>query len=108
MNASLHDMKQWMRTYRSSTLKTLGESLRRKLAGHCNYYGVIGNSQSLGKYWLLCGSLVYKWLNRRSQRRSHNWHGFIEMWQTWAVPAPRVVEGPYQPQTRLALSYAYA
>ena len=108
MNASLRGMKAWIRTNRSSPLKTLGESLRRKLAGHNNYYGVIGNSKSLGKYQHRCRRLVFKWLNRRSQRRSYNWQGFNAMWQNWAMPIPRVVEGPYQPQTRLALSYAYA
>jgi RNA-directed DNA polymerase len=108
MNASLRGIKAWIRNNRSCPLKVLGESLRRKLLGYFNYYGVIGNSESLTNYRFLCQRIIFKWLNRRSQRLSYNWQGFNAMWQNWAMPFPRVVEGPYRPQTRLALSYAYA
>jgi len=108
MNAALKGMKEWIRNNRSSTLKKIGATLARKLLGHYNYYGVIGNSRSLGKYQNLVQKIVQKWLNRRSQRRSYTWKGFSEMWKSWGMPAPRIVEGPYQPQTRLELSYAYA
>jgi hypothetical protein len=36
--------------------------------------------------------LLYKWLNRRSQRRSMKWRTYGERWKTWAMPAPRVME----------------
>ncbi|MDA1067818.1 MAG: hypothetical protein O3C43_15100, partial [Verrucomicrobia bacterium] len=80
---------------------------QRKLQGHYHYYGVRGNAKSLWKYQHLCQRLVFKWLNRRSQRRSYNWHGFREMWKSWGMPAPRMVEGALEPQTRLQLSYGY-
>ncbi len=107
MNESLRGMKEWIRTNRSSTQKKLGETLRRKLQGHYNYYGVRGNAKSLWIYQHLCQRLVFKWLNRRSQRRSYNWHGFSEMWKSWGMPAPRMIEGAYEPQTHLPLSYGY-
>ena len=108
MNESLHKMKNWIRDNHSSTLKKLCESLKRKLQGHNNYYGVIGNAKSVSKYHYHCLQIVFKWLNRRSQRQSYNWHGFNEMWKSCAMPPPRIVEGPYEPQSRLDLSYVYA
>ena len=108
MNESLRGMKDWIRKNRSWTQKKLGETLARKLLGYYNYYGVIGNSRSLGKCQHLVQRIVQKWLNRRSQRRSYNWKGFNEMWKGWGMPAPRIAEGPYEPQSRLQLSYACA
>ena len=36
--------------------------------------------------------LLYKWLNRHSQRRSMTWRPYCERWKTWEMPAARVVE----------------
>lgn len=46
------------------------------LRGHIQYYGVSGNSPGVAKYVYLATGLLYKWLNRRSQRRSLNWKRF--------------------------------
>ena len=46
---------------------------------------------------------MIKCLNRRSQRRSYNWMGFEALWRTLGIPAPRIVEGPCQPQCHLRL-----
>ena len=107
MNASLEAMKQWIQKNRSRTLKELAPILRGKLQGHYNYYGVIGNYESLGKYQHWCRHIVYKWLNRRSQRRSYNWTGFSQMWNTLGMPKPHIVEKPYHYQTRMELSNGY-
>ena len=34
----------------------------------------------------------FRKLNRRSQRRSDNWTGFNELWQSLRMPRPRAVE----------------
>lgn len=108
MSASLQAMKQWIRTNRNRTLKQLAPILRRKLLGHYNYYGVTGNSDSLGKFQYWTQHIVFKWLNRRSQKRSYNWTGFSQMWETLGMPRPQVVEKPYRYQSRLELSNVYA
>ncbi|YCM42273.1 hypothetical protein V2O64_13255 [Verrucomicrobiaceae bacterium 227] len=37
--------------------------------------------------------LVFKWLNRRSQRKSYTWKKFLRHWQgDWQIPRPPVVE----------------
>ena len=46
-------------------------TVRRKLIGHYNYYGITDNTISIMKYYYSVIHLLLKWLNRRSQRRSY-------------------------------------
>jgi len=44
--------------------------------------------------------LVFKWLNRRSQRQSFTWKKFLNGWQgSWQIPRPRIVEDWKNPST---------
>jgi RNA-directed DNA polymerase len=95
----LKALKNWLKKSRSIPLPEIIATLRNKLRGVWNYYGVIGNSERNGRYAWFARRLVYKWLNRRSQRRSYNVTAFTAAWERWKIPAPRVVEKPW-PQTR--------
>jgi hypothetical protein len=48
-------------------------TLRAKYRGYWNYYGVIGNFAGLRKFQYRTERILFKWLNRRSQRKSYNW-----------------------------------
>ena len=64
-------------------------SLRARLKGYC----VISNSTMTWRYHAAVMRLVFKWLNRRSQRRSYGWQKFAKLWvDGWRIPAPRCVE----------------
>jgi group II intron reverse transcriptase/maturase len=67
------------------------EKLRAKLQGHFNYYGVCGNIDMLHVFHRQACRIVFKWLNRRSQRKSCNWQGFREMLEYFNVPRPRII-----------------
>jgi RNA-directed DNA polymerase len=56
--------------------KVMVEYVRRHLQGHIQYFGVSGNSRSLQQYAYQVVRLLFKWLNRRSQRRSVAWDRF--------------------------------
>lgn len=94
---ALADLKDWLKRKRHARVRTVAAGLKARLLGHYNYYGVIGNATRLGAYWTAVQKLWFGQLNRRSQRRSYNWTGFNEMWQSLAMPVPRVVEKPYVP-----------
>jgi RNA-directed DNA polymerase len=49
---------------------------RRHLEGHIQYYGVSGNTRSVRCYVYQVARVLFKWLNRRSQRRSINWQHY--------------------------------
>jgi group II intron reverse transcriptase/maturase len=90
--AALAAMIQWIRKDRSNLgTAALLIKLRQKLQGHWNYYGVCGNYEMLSRYYHQVLKIVYKWLNRRSQRKSCNWHGFQEMLRHFKVPRPRII-----------------
>ena len=36
--------------------------------------------------------LLYKWLNRRSQKRSYTWRALYRLLERASVPRPRIVE----------------
>jgi len=65
--------------------------LRAKLQGHFNYYGVCGNIDMLCSFYQQTCRIIFKWLNRRSQRKSCNWHGFQEMLDYFRIPQPRII-----------------
>lgn len=75
-NASTKKIKQWIKENRNCRLRKLIDLLNIKLRGYYNYYGIIGNYKMLEKMDSLVKRLLYKWLNRRSQRRSFNWEDF--------------------------------
>lgn len=91
--ASLRAMKDWIRQARSWPLKMILSSLRSRLRGYWNYYGVKGKSRMTWKYYREVSKLMFKWLNRRSQRKSYTWGQFGKLWGgEWQVPRPRVIE----------------
>lgn len=104
--ASLANLKEWLGKNRSRPLKVLAVTLRRKLLGHFNYYGVIGNSDRLWRYYSASSRIVFRGLNRRSQRKSYNWTGFNQMWKTLGIPVPSIVEKPYRKHHQWTLSYS--
>ena len=90
--SSLRALKEWIKRARSWRLRGMLAVLRRKLQGYWNYYGVRGNSNMLSKYDLETKRLLYKWLNRRSQKRSMTWTQFNHRLGFWDLPPPRIVE----------------
>ncbi len=99
---SLKAMKEWIRKVRCRKLSELLVVLRRKLLGYRNYYGVIGNSRMLSTYYYEVTRMLYKWLNRRSQRRSMTRAQFQRRLPGWELPPPRVVEQPVNTGLRQA------
>ena len=94
--AALTAILSWIKELRCKTgtsaiLNTLGQ----KLQGHWNYYGVSGNAEMLYRYYWKVRRIVFKWLNRRSQRRSQrrscNWQVFSDMLNYFKIPKPRII-----------------
>ena len=68
--------------------------LNAKLRGYYNYYGVNGNYASLKEFFDLVQRLHQKWLNRRSQRPSYTWDGYLALRQHFVLERPRIVGRP--------------
>jgi group II intron reverse transcriptase/maturase len=92
LRASLKRLAEWCRSYRNWRLDRLFWVLNAKLRGYYNYYGVIGNYGSLREFYTQALRILYKWLNRRSERRSYNWTGFQDLVRHFSVERPRITE----------------
>lgn len=67
-------------------------ALRRKLTGFRNYFGLPDNSRSVSRVYDFVLTTLYKWLNRRSQRRSFNWRSFKDMLRYYQFGPLRVTK----------------
>ncbi|RDH88979.1 MAG: hypothetical protein DIZ77_15920 [endosymbiont of Seepiophila jonesi] len=67
------NLSEYIRENRHMKTALLLVSLRRKLRGHYNYFGAVGNLAGLYAVQRHVMELLHKWLNRRSGRRSFTW-----------------------------------
>lgn len=88
LRTSIKACKEWVKTHRHYPLPTLIPAMIRKVRGHYNYFRAIGNMTSLWIFHREVVKLLYKWLNRRSQRRSLTWDGIKRVLAAYAFPAP--------------------
>jgi group II intron reverse transcriptase/maturase len=71
------ELNLWLKSVRSTVeLREWWEGLRVRLLGHYRYYGVSGNMYKLGAFYNWVLKLAYRWINRRSQKRSYSWDQF--------------------------------
>lgn len=83
--------KDWLKSIRNLLpLREWWTVIKAKLTGHYNYFGVNGNMRSLQKYYWTVVMLVYKWINRRSQKKSMNFKQFMNYLQWNPLPTPSV------------------
>jgi len=73
LRTALATIAAYIKKERHMKTSLLLATLVRKLRGHYNYFGVIGNLAGLYAVHRQVIGLLYKWLNRRSGRRSFTW-----------------------------------
>src|SRR5882724_4568110 len=101
MRRKLRELKDRLKHLRTKAGRAMTEYLRLHLLGYQQYYGVSGNSGPLRAYTRQAAKLLFKWLNRRSQRKSITWARFLALWkQGFIIPKPRVVHHLYPEPTR--------
>jgi group II intron reverse transcriptase/maturase len=88
LRSSIRACKEWLKASRPKPLPALLTTLARKVRGHYNYFRVVGNSRGLWTFYKEVVKLLYKWLNRRSQRRSLTWPKLNRVMERFAFPRP--------------------
>ena len=84
----LREWKEWLRRERSRTKQgKLLQQAKQKLVGHLHYYAITDNSRMCHRFSTQVVQLVYKWLNRQSQRNSYDWARFQDAlaWVRWPI-----------------------
>lgn len=99
LRAKLKEVKERLKQQRS--LVKTGEQLKlckQILEGHLNYYGITDNGSMCDEFRRQVMKLMYKWLNRRSQRRSFTWARFKDAlaWVKWPSVRIKVKLDPFR------------
>ena len=64
---------------RTMKTKDIVKKLNEILVGYFHYYGITDNSRSIKAFRYEVMKSLFYWLNRRSQKKSYNWVGFLNM-----------------------------
>jgi group II intron reverse transcriptase/maturase len=89
--AKLAEQKEWLKKQRHrEKAGALLKKAKSKLEGHFNYYAITDNGPRCSAYRHQFERLLFKWLNRRSQRRSYTWEQFRQALAWVRLPQMRV------------------
>ncbi len=88
-HAKVNEFREWIKENRDRPLKEIWKKVNSKLRGHYQYYGVSDNWNGLLEYRNQIIKLMYKWLNRRSQRKSFNWDKFKKLLNKYPLEKPK-------------------
>ena len=91
LGQSLQRFTDWARRARSVLRK--GEMLRlarARVAGHLSYYAITDNATPCRIYLRRTERILFKWLNRKSQRRAYTWSGFVQALAQVSWPTSRI------------------
>jgi RNA-directed DNA polymerase len=93
---ALKRIADWCRRFRHEPIGEQAQALARKLRGHCEYYGITGNSAALSRFRRELLKTWRKWLNRRSQRQ-HPWDWFNRLIERIKFPSAACVHSTLRP-----------
>jgi len=88
--STLQSFYQWIQANRHKRLAHWMPQLKRKITGFRNYFALPDNSLSVSRIYDHILHSLYKWLNRRSGRRSYTWAGMKEMLRYFGIQPMRV------------------
>jgi RNA-directed DNA polymerase len=89
LHRSMQAFTDWVKTSRCrKPLKQLWVEARARLSGHFNYFGVRFNGAKLSYFRFVCIGSLFKWFNRRSQKRSFSWKQFGRKLHFNPLPLP--------------------
>jgi group II intron reverse transcriptase/maturase len=103
VQGKLKESKEWLKSNRNKDIHMIMDRFRRSLVGYYNYYCITDNTQSVNNFKDKIEYLLFKWLNRRSQRKSFTWDKFRLFLNKYPLPSPRVKVNIYD--LRKAISY---
>jgi len=98
---SLNKFTDWAQKSRSRLTK--GQMLRNaatRVIGHLNYYAITDNSERCKNYVYHATQTLFKWINRKSQRPSYTWEGFLQVLNHVGWPKP-IIRKDLNPCRRL-------
>jgi len=91
LGQSLQEFSDWARRGRNILSKAdMLKRARIRVTGHLNYYAITDNSDKCSSYVYRATGILFKWINRKSQRSSYTWEGFKQVLKLIGWPSPVV------------------
>ena len=92
LRSKLKKVTLWFKEIKDKKpLKIIWKTFCAKIRGHIQYYGISHNFDEIEKFFREAKRIAYKWLNRRSQRKSFNWEKFSLFIDENPLPEVRIV-----------------
>jgi len=77
LRKAVQNFTDWIKEARNRyPTREIWKRAAARMRGHYNYYAVRLNGRALGKFYFSCIRAMFKWLNRRSQKKSFSWTAF--------------------------------
>jgi len=89
------EVRAYIKANRDMSVKAMIAKINQILIGYYHYYGITDNSKSLENFRHQVQRSLFYWLNRRSQKRSYTWEGFMEMLKVYPIAPPRIYVSVY-------------
>ncbi|WP_308161457.1 reverse transcriptase domain-containing protein [Bacillus sp. ISL-46] len=103
VQGKLKETKELLKSNRSKDIHMIMDRFKRSLIGYYNYYCITDNTQNVNNFKDKIEKLLFKWLNRRSQRKSFTWDKFNLFLNKYPLPSPRIKVNIYD--LRKEISY---
>jgi len=85
----VQEYTDWLKANRAKhTTQEIWAITAAKLRGHYNYFGYYCNRARLMHFYRAIKNAMFKWLNRRSQRKSFSWKQFAAKLLVKPLPVP--------------------
>lgn len=89
----LAEIKAYIRKHRHK--KDLLIRMKRVTQGYLNYFAITDNEKRIYEFVNEVQRLLFKWLNRRSQKQSFDWQRFQLALKRVAFPEARILKQPF-------------
>lgn len=89
LHKKIQEFDHWVKAVRSQMkLSEIWTLAKAKLRGHYEYFGYWMNRPKLNHFYKEVVTSLFRWLNRRSQKRSYSWEGFSERLRQFPLGEP--------------------
>jgi len=96
MYSKLKANKEWLKANRHRNMEDIVNRLRRSLQGYYNYYCITDNITVVVKFHDEIIRQFFKWMNRRSQRKSFTWEKYELFLKKFPLPKPKIKVNIYE------------
>jgi len=96
LSKAIRKIWEHCRRHMHNELASQQAALNRRLVGHYNFYGVVGNYRQLNKLYRRARSAWRYWLNRRTRGNPMPWETFEKVLRKYPLRSPYIPHSPYR------------